>query len=246
MAVRNVLILRKPRSGCLEGRTMLVPGAHRKPHKLCGAGRDRRSGSPSTERRQMKTSRRELLGRTAGAIAGLAFVGCEMMGGAVAQAPASQRREVVVNGRRVRTIDVHAHCQVPEAMALMGLKVPLQSLVVSEDRIRTMDEQGIDMEALSLNPIFWYKAEPDLARQVVNLQNEKVAEICAAYPDRFVGLASVALQHPDLAAEQLEDAVKRLAMRGALIGGSVDGAELSEPKFRPFWAKAEQLDVLIF
>ena len=71
------------------------------------------------------------------------------------------------------------------------------------------------MEALSLNPIFWYKAEPDLARQVVNLQNEKVAEICAAYPDRFVGLASVALQHPDLAAEQLEDAVKRLAMRGA-------------------------------
>jgi aminocarboxymuconate-semialdehyde decarboxylase len=58
----------------------------------------------------------------------------------------------------------------------------------------------------------------------VNLQNEKLAEICAAYPDRFVGLASVALQHPDLAAEQLEDAVKRLAMRGAPIGGSVDGA----------------------
>jgi aminocarboxymuconate-semialdehyde decarboxylase len=172
----------------------------------------------------MKTSRRELLGRTAGAIAGLAFVGCDMTGAAVAQAPASRRREVVVNGKRVRTIDVHAHCEVPEAMALMGLKVPMQSLVVSEDRLKVMDEQGIDMEALSLNPIFWYKAEPDLARQVVNLQNEKLAEICAVYPDRFVGLASVALQHPDLAAEQLEDAVKRLAMRGALIGGSVDGA----------------------
>jgi aminocarboxymuconate-semialdehyde decarboxylase len=194
----------------------------------------------------MKTSRRELLGRTAGTAAGLAFVGCAMTGGAVAQAPASRRREVVVNGKRVRTIDVHAHCEVPEAMALMGLKVPMQSLVVSEDRLKVMDEQGIDMEALSLNPIFWYKAEPDLARQVVNLQNEKLAEICAAYPDRFVGLASVALQHPDLAAEQLEDAVKRLAMRGALIGGSVDGAELSDPKFHPFWAKAEQLGVLIF
>jgi predicted TIM-barrel fold metal-dependent hydrolase len=43
----------------------------------------------------------------------------------------------------------------------------------------------------------------------VKLQNEKLAEICAAQPDRFVALASVALQHPDLAAEQLEDAVKQ-------------------------------------
>ena len=196
--------------------------------------------------RDMKTSRRELLGCAAGAFTGFAFAGCGVTGAAVAQAPASRRRQVVVNGKRVRTIDVHAHCEVPEAMALMGLKVPLQSLVVSEDRIKAMDEQGIDMEALSLNPIFWYKAEPDLARQVVKLQNEQLAEMCASHPDRFVGLASVALQHPDLAAEQLEDAVKRLGLRGALIGGSVNGAELSDQKFHPFWAQAEQLGVLIF
>src|SRR5580704_8479065 len=72
------------------------------------------------------------------------------------------------------------------------------SLVISPERIRAMDDQGIDVEALSINPIFWYKAEPDLAGQVVKLQNEKLAEICAAQPDRFLGLASVALQHPDL------------------------------------------------
>jgi hypothetical protein len=135
----------------------------------------------------MKTSRRELLGRTVGAAAGLAFVGCAMTGAAVAQAPASRRREVVINGKRVRTIDVHAHCEVPEAMALMGLKGPLPSLVVSQDRLKAMDEQGIDVEALSLNPIFWYKAEPDLARQVVSLQNEKLAEICAAIPTALSG-----------------------------------------------------------
>jgi aminocarboxymuconate-semialdehyde decarboxylase len=109
-----------------------------------------------------------------------------------------------------------------------------------------MDDQGIDVEALSINPIFWYKAEPDLAGQVVKLQNEKLAEICAVQPDRFVGLASVALQHPDLAAEQLEYAVKQLELRGALIGGSVNGEELSDSKFHPFWSKAEQLGVLIF
>jgi aminocarboxymuconate-semialdehyde decarboxylase len=153
---------------------------------------------------------------------------------------------VVVNGKRVKTIDVHAHCEVPEAMALMGRKVPLETLVVTEDRIKVMDEQGIDMEALSLNPVFWYKADPDLARQIVKLQNEKLAEICAAHPDRFVGMASVALQHPELAAEQLDDAAKRLGMRGALIGGSVNGMELSDPKLHPFWAKAEELGVLIF
>jgi len=193
----------------------------------------------------MISNRREMLCQAAGALTGLASIGCGVASPAFAQAP-PRRREVVVNGKRVRTVDLHAHCHVPEANALMGLKVQLQSLVISPERIKVMDEQGIDIEALSLNPIFWYKAEPDLAGQVVKLQNEKLAEICAAQPERFVGLASVALQHPDLAAEQLEHAVKQLGLRGALIGGSVNGEELSDPKFHPFWAKAEELDVVIF
>jgi aminocarboxymuconate-semialdehyde decarboxylase len=182
-----------------------------------------------------------MLCQAAGTLTGLASIGCGLASPALAQEP-PRRREVVVNGKRVRTVDLHAHCHVPEANALMGLKVNLQSLVISPERVKAMDEQGIDIEALSLNPIFWYKAEPDLAGQVVKLQNEKLAEICAAQPDRFVGLASVALQHPDLAAEQLEHAVKRFGLRGALIGGSVNGEELSDPKFRPFWAKAEELE----
>jgi aminocarboxymuconate-semialdehyde decarboxylase len=193
----------------------------------------------------MMSNRREMLRQAAGALSGLASIGCGLAGPAFSQAP-QQRREVVVNGKRVRTVDLHAHCHVPEANALMGLKVQLPSLVVSPERIKAMDEQGIDIEALSLNPIFWYRAEPELAGQVIKLQNEKLAEICAAQPDRFVGLASVALQHPDLAAEQLEDSVKRLGLRGALIGGSVNGEELSNEKFHPFWAKAEQLGVVIF
>src|SRR5260370_1139432 len=194
---------------------------------------------------QMMPNRRQMLCHAAGAATGLAFIGCGLVSSALAQAP-QRRREVVVNGKRVRTVDVHAHCNVPEANALLGFKVQPQSLVISPERIKVMDEQGIDIEALSINPIFWYKAEPDVAGQVVKLQDEKLAEICAAQPDRFVGLASVALQHPDLAAEQLEYAVKQLRLRGALIGGSVSGEELSDPKFHPFWAKAEQLGALIF
>ncbi len=60
-----------------------------------------------------------------------------------------RRREIVVNGKRVRTVDVHAHCHVPEANALMDLKVQQPSLVISSERVKTMDEQGIDVEALS-------------------------------------------------------------------------------------------------
>jgi aminocarboxymuconate-semialdehyde decarboxylase len=65
-------------------------------------------------------------------------------------------------------------------------------------------------------------------------------------PDRFVALASVALQFPDLAAVQLEDAVKRLGLRGASIGGHANGEDLSLPKYDPFWAKAAELDVPVF
>ena len=179
-------------------------------------------------------------------MADIAFVGCEQTSATGAQTQA-RRREVVVNGRRVKTVDVHAHCAVPEAMAVMGMQVAPPALLMARaaDRIRAMDEQGIDVEALSINP-YWYKADRDLARQIITIQNEKLAEACAAHPDRFVAFATVALQHPDLAAQELEEGVKKYGLRGAAIGGSVNGEELSDPKFHPFWAKAEQLGVLIF
>src|SRR5262245_31623607 len=150
------------------------------------------------------STRRDFITGAAGAMAGVAFVGCDLIQLAHVHAqPAARRREVVVNGRRVKTVDIHAHCAFPEAMALMGLKVNPQSLVMGADRIRAMDEQGVDVEALSINA-YWYKAERDLAAALIKLQNEKLAELCAGQPDRFVAFASVALQHPDLAAEQLE------------------------------------------
>jgi aminocarboxymuconate-semialdehyde decarboxylase len=161
----------------------------------------------------------------------------------------SRRREVVVGGRRVKTIDVHAHCVIPEAYALLGLKVQDHRGPgideVGPRRIAEMDAQGIDMEALSINPA-WYRAERDVVTQVIKIQNERLAEFCGRYPDRFVAFASVALQFPDLAVQQLEEGVKKLGLRGAAVGASVAGEEFSDPKFHPFWAKAEELGVLIF
>jgi len=155
----------------------------------------------------------------------------------------------MVGGRRARTIDVHAHCVVPEAYAVLGLKVADHRGPgideVGPRRLAEMDAQGIDMEALSINPA-WYRAERDVATEVIRIQNERLAEFCAAYPDRFVAFASVALQFPDLAVQQLVTAMKKLGLRGAAVGASVAGAEFSDPKFHRFWAKAEELGALIF
>ena len=197
------------------------------------------------------TTRRTFLHLTGRGLAGLAFVGCPLVPARPAHAQ-PRRREVVVGGKRAKTVDVHAHCAVPEALALLnqklggpGLRPDLDMATEVAGRLRAMDEQGIDVEALSINP-FWYKADRDLARQICKVQNEKLAHACAANPERFVAFATVALQHPDLAAEQLEEGVKKYGLRGAGIGGSVNGEEISDPKFHPFWAKAEQLGVVVF
>ena len=64
------------------------------------------------------------------------------------------------------------------------------------------------------------------------------------YPDRFMGFASVTLQDPKLAVEQLEQAVKKLDMKGPAVGASCAGDEFSDAKFHPFWAKCEEFGVL--
>jgi aminocarboxymuconate-semialdehyde decarboxylase len=186
-------------------------------------------------------------GLLAGALASLAFVGCGTTSAAPPPASSPRRREVVVNGKRVKTIDVHAHCIVPAAAAIINHPLEAPGLLMHDTstRIAAMDAQGIDVEALSINP-YWYRAERDAAAELIRVQNEALVEFCAASPDRFVAFATAALQHPELAAEQVEHAVKKLGFRGVGVAGSVAGQELANPKFHPFWAKCEELGVLVF
>ena len=140
------------------------------------------------------------------AAAGVVFTGCSLLPSR-STAQAQARRQVMVGGRRIRTIDIHAHVVVPEATQLLGVTTaPTDASVMGPSqtpvRFKTMDRWGTDMQALSINPT-WYAAEPDVAAQVIKIQNEALAALCAKYPDRFVAFASVALQFSDLAAEQL-------------------------------------------
>jgi aminocarboxymuconate-semialdehyde decarboxylase len=179
---------------------------------------------------------------------------CLFSGGALTapQRGPVTRRQVSIAGRRVRVIDVHAHCVIPDVdRVIAGTPLAsnaggLGSLVLGPARLQTMDAQGVDMQALSINGYWWYAADRDLARRIVQAQNEGLSAWVAAHPDRFVAMASVALQHPDLAADQLEDAVRRLGLRGVSIGGHVAGEDLSLAKYDPFWARAASLGVVVF
>jgi len=207
-------------------------------------------------------NRRDFIKSVVGASAGVVFVGCEICEAMAAGRPAqagigARHKPVMVGNRRVKTVDVHCHVSVPEATDLLkGTKIERRlgagialggydDSGLTPTRIQLMDQMGIDVQAVSINA-FWYSADQDLASKLIDLQNQKLAEMCAAHPDRFVAFASVALQFPEMAAQQLEDGMKKYGLRGVAIGGSCQGKELSAPEFDPFWAKAEELQALIF
>jgi predicted TIM-barrel fold metal-dependent hydrolase len=203
------------------------------------------------EETRMNT-RRDFLKATA--TAGMVFCGCNMLPRAHAQQGARQTLPVSINGKRIKTIDVHSHCVFRDALDLMGedgrgvlsqTRGAQDLFIAVEQRLKVMDGMAIDMEVLSINP-FWYRKDRDTAAAIVKVQNEKLAELCGSRPDRFAAFASLALQYPDLAVEQLEHAVKRLGLRGAAVGASVVGEDFSEQRFHPVWAKAEELGAVVF
>ena len=201
------------------------------------------------------TARRGFLKSAAGAATGIVFCGCGLLGPVRARAQGSRHPPVMLKGRRVRTIDVHSHCQFREVGDLLGeegkkilnsaVRGGERAFITLEERLGAMDAMGVDMEVLSVNP-FWYGRDRDLAEKITTLQNEKLAELCASKPDRFAAFASLALQFPDLAVRQLETAVRKQGLRGAAIGGTVGPDNFSDPKFHPVWAKAEELGAVLF
>ena len=179
---------------------------------------------------------------------GCAGAGTFLMGptfGARAQTP---RKEVLVGGRAATVVDIHAHCAFNDELRsrLPNAAPRGRRAVLGPDRLEEMDSRGIDIQALSINQYWWYAADRSLAADIVRIHDESLAAWCATHPDRFVALSSVALQHPDLAAEQLEHAVNELGLRGASIGGHVNNEPPTSAQYDPFWAKAQELDVPVF
>lgn len=76
-------------------------------------------------------------------------------------------------------------------------------------------------------------------RRVLKRGAAVVTGIAAAF-------ASLPLQFTNAAVRELEYALTKLGMRGAAIGGSVNGTDFSDPQFHPVWAKDEELGTTLF
>jgi aminocarboxymuconate-semialdehyde decarboxylase len=119
-------------------------------------------------------------------------------------------------------------------------------LTTVAERLRDMDRLGVDIQALSPSPFqFCYWADPERGNESARRVNDGIAAMVAAAPERFVGLGTLPMQAPSLAVAELERLVG-LGFRGVEIATSVEGEELSEPRFLPLFAKAEELGMLLF
>jgi aminocarboxymuconate-semialdehyde decarboxylase len=114
-------------------------------------------------------------------------------------------------------------------------------------RRREMAAAGIDIEVQSVAPtLMSYDAERAQAGWIAGALNDSLADIMKAHPDHVIAMATVPLQYPDMAVEELGRANRDLGMRSVQIGTHVGDRDLDHPDFSAFWAAAQALDIFVF
>ena len=115
-----------------------------------------------------------------------------------------------------------------------------------EHRLRDMDRNDIDMQVLTLTTPGVERETPERGIRLAKLTNDGFAEIIEKYPDRFTALATLPLQDPDAAVEELVRSVKDLGLKGAMLLSNVNGKPLDDEAFLPVYEKAVKLDVPMY
>jgi predicted TIM-barrel fold metal-dependent hydrolase len=127
-----------------------------------------------------------------------------------------------------------------------GMKVYDGLRDIGDKRIAEMDAAGIDMQVLSLNSPGVEQAETADAIAVSREANDFLADAVKKHPKRFGGFASLPIQAPDKAADELERTVRQLGFKGALINGHTRGRYLDDKFFTPILERANALNVPIY
>ena len=115
-----------------------------------------------------------------------------------------------------------------------------------ERRLRAMNRAKVQVHALSLTFPMVYWADGDLGPRLARLVNDAMSEAHTAYPDRFVGLATLPMQEPALAAEEVDRAADLPGIRGVYLGTNVNGKELDDPAFIPVWERIHRRGLPVF
>jgi aminocarboxymuconate-semialdehyde decarboxylase len=168
------------------------------------------------------------------------------------------------------TIDIHAHVDIPAAAKFVAPHLDMSTIPLAhfatpeskaltqkqaadisarrdhEHRLADLDAMAIDMQMIAPPPLQCYYSGPlDIAVQAARIVNDGIADFCCKHPDRLKGFGSVPMPDGQEAAKELERCVKKLGFTGVEVLTNVNGKELSDPAFAPFWKKAEELGVLV-
>ena len=129
---------------------------------------------------------------------------------------------------------------------LRGINMITTRFVDMDMRLKAMDKQGVDMHALSLCAPMVYWAPPEFGLRLSQAFNDACSGAHLKYPKRFVGMAMLPMQAPDLALLELNRAARLPGMRGVYMATNVNGKNLDDEAFFPIYARCEQLRWPIF
>ena len=173
----------------------------------------------------------------------------------------------------VRTIDTHTHVVTEETVGLLrkeAPKVPVTITPIDSEfatldvggvayrpfprggfdiahRLRDMDAMDVDVQVLSATPqTYLYNQDASLGAVTSAIQNDQIAKLVKENPQRFMGIATLPMQAPDKAADELKRAMTRLGLRGTMFASNIMGKNLDDPSFEPVWATAEELGAFVF
>jgi 2,3-dihydroxybenzoate decarboxylase len=123
---------------------------------------------------------------------------------------------------------------------------PRRQLIDFDLRLKIMDQSGIDMQIISLMQPGVQIFEPNEAIAISKVINDRIASIVMKHPSRLAALATIPPQAPEAAAKELERAIEKLGMKGAVINSHTKGEYLDNEKFWPIFAAAESLGAPIY